>query len=92
MSSTFDTMQQALTWLRDKIPPGDTGQVEDVIRFFSETVDALHDHSHATNDAPNRAAGSEARLLRTALLHKGDERRAFWLKLKQTEQDKREEP
>ena len=81
MSSTFDTMQMALDWLEEHIDPDDD-QAMDVIFYAKEVVDTLHNYSHKTGDAPNRAAGPETRLLRTALEHEDDEDRKLWLAVK----------
>lgn len=80
MSSTFDTLQQALDFLHEQIK--DDSQMDDIIFYTQAIIARLHDYSHAHRDILNRVAGIEPELLRTALKYTDDEERQSWLKLK----------
>lgn len=80
MSSTFDTMQQALRWLDSRCDP-DSIQAADVIYYFSCLIQELHDENHAQQDKLNRIGGRWADLLRTAMRWEDDRCREIWLRV-----------
>lgn len=84
MSSSFDTMGYAVKWLQEATDDDayTADQVSDVFHYLAECIDRLHDHSHRMHDAPNRAIGRDAELLRMALKYEDGEARARWLKIK----------
>jgi len=82
MSSTFDTMQHALEFLRNKIE--DDLQADDVIHYLQEITQRLHDYSHDHGDILNKGpvVSITPELLRTALRYDDDNERREWLKRK----------
>lgn len=80
MSSTFDTMQQALYLLDEKIGDSD-GQASDILYFLHRLTDKFHDYSHAHNDLLNHGTvvGNLPDLLRIALRYSDDVERKEWL-------------
>jgi len=81
MSSTFDTMQYALSFLRDKIGDEDS-HANDVIYCMQKLIERLHDYSHQHEDMLNRGSvvGNTPDLLRTALQHDDEDERREWLR------------
>lgn len=61
MSSTFDTMQYAISWVRDKAERAtlkgadlDSEQLQDILWLISDVISRLHDYSHDHDDELNR--------------------------------------
>lgn len=66
MSSTFDTAQLAISWVRNRVDPdGDDLHLQNILWLMSDVVSRLHDYSHDHNDELNRGpiaiAASELR-------------------------------
>jgi len=81
MSSSFDTMQAALSWLGERIGTEDN-QGQDIIRFLKEAVDVLHNCDHAQGGYLNRATYRASLGILTSLEYEDDKERAKWLSLK----------
>ena len=77
MSFTFDIMQQAISWLEERLD-GDA-QTADVIFYIREILDDLHEYSHEHHDILNRVTGVGPSLLETAMRYEHDGDRKIWL-------------
>ena len=81
MSSTFDTMQQALQWLKGRVAADDR-QAHDVLHYLGQIIERLHDHHHNVDPSLNAVAGRAVDMLATALDHPDDKEREMWLRVK----------